>query len=124
MGSVSTMMGSGTPAAQAVAIGVGTIETAITATGSTSQANSYGLVADSTEFTTVGANTGARLPANAEVGSQILVFNGGANALLVFPQSGGQINNKTADTGTISIAAGKGGLFVRLTGTKWGSVSD
>lgn len=121
MGTVTSMMGAGLSGAAAVAIGTGSIETGKTATGSTSQANSYAIVADSTEFTTVGANTGARLPAVAEVGSQILIFNGGASTLFLYPETGGIINNGSANA-KVDVAAGKGALCARLTGTRWGVV--
>ncbi len=122
MGSVKSMMGAGLPGAAAVAIGAGSIELAKTATGSTSQANSYAIVADTTEFTTAAANSGARLPDNAEVGSQFQIFNAQAsNAMFVYPHVGGTINGLSANA-KVDIAASKGGVFTRISGTKWGAV--
>mgnify|MGYP001766522991 CR=1 FL=1 len=122
MGNINNMAGIGFEVEAAKSI-VGTIEAAATAAGSTA-ANAYALKADATLFTTVGSGTGAKLPATAPVGSELRVYNGGANALLVYPPTSGQINNQTATTGTVSIAAGKGALFARLTNIHWGCVRD
>lgn len=77
-----------------------------TATGASSQANSYGLKATLTTFTTVAANTGARLPADLSPGDEIRVSNFGANTLLLYPETGGNINGAGANT-AVNVAANK-----------------
>nr|WP_314859322.1 hypothetical protein [uncultured Undibacterium sp.] len=81
--------------------------TAVTATGAT-QATAVLLTADTTMFSTVAASTGAVL--RPVVGRQI-VFNGGANALLVYPPVGGKVNALATNAG-FSQAAGKVAEFV------------
>lgn len=71
--------------------------------------------------TTVAASSGVSLPILTEIGDEVLVANGGANALLVYPPadgSNGKINNLTANAG-YSIAVNKGARFLRLTATVW-----
>lgn len=67
------------------------------ATGSNSSANSYLLKATLTSFTTGGAGTGCRLPV-LDVGDSVLIANFTNSALLVYPSTGGKINNAATDT--------------------------
>lgn len=83
-------------------------ELGVTATGST-QATAYLLKAGLTEFTTVAASTGARLP-ESPPGDEFFVANRGANALLVYPPVGGIINNAAVDAGN-SLAAGASAVY-------------
>lgn len=84
------MVAAGISAIQAQAI-QGTVANTLTATGTSSQTASFPLAADVNRFTTVAANAGALLPA-MNPGDEVIIFNGGANALLVFPPVGGTIN--------------------------------
>lgn len=93
---------SGISAVQASAI-QGTVESAATATGSSSQTGSYPLKADITYFTTVPANSGALLP-TMNPGDSLTIFNGTATALLLFPPVGGALN-KLSTNASYSIAA-------------------
>jgi hypothetical protein len=68
----------------------GTVADSLTATGAT-QATALALAGDINRFTTVAAATGALCPA-MNPGDYIEVFNGGANALLVYPPTGAKIN--------------------------------
>lgn len=115
----SRLMGSGTPAAQATAI-VGNVDNGLTAAGS---ANTDALQLNSTNnrVTTTAASTGVRLPP-LEVGAMVTVMNSGANALLVYPGTGNQINALTATTGGFSVAAGGRALFIAYAPTVWGAV--
>lgn len=79
----------GISAVQAAAI-AGTVANTQTATGST-QATALALPADITRFTTVAASTGTILPA-MNPGDYVEIYNGGANALSVYPPVGGAIN--------------------------------
>lgn len=92
---------SGLSAVNAAAI-QGTAANNLTATGST-QGTALPLPADICKFTTVAASTGAIIPA-ANPGDSGTVFNGGANALSLYPPTGGKIN-AVATNGAYSIAA-------------------
>lgn len=91
---------SGISAVQAGAI-QGTTANNLTATGA-SQGTALALPADICKFTTVAASTGAIIPP-ANPGDSGTVFNGGANALSLYPPTGGKIN-AVATNGAYSIA--------------------
>lgn len=122
MASVQTLMGAGMPAAQARNVGTGTFATGISAAGS-DNTDATPLVADFNVVTTAESGTGVILP-DVEVGSDITVVNGGANALLVYPNSGAQLNNQTATTAGRTVGAGKAGIFRRGSVTHWAAIAD
>lgn len=103
---------------------VGTIELAVTATGTT-VADAYAIKADVTQFTTVTSGTGAIIPASLPVHSEIRIYNAGAYALSIYPPTGGYINGGAVNT-AVSLPAGEGCLISRLSATKFGAagVSD
>jgi hypothetical protein len=86
----------GLSANQAAAV-QGTVAAGLTALGTT-QANSLPLGADNNQFTTVAAGTGCMLP-QMNPGDDITVYNGGANALLIYPPVGGQIKGLGVNVG-------------------------
>jgi hypothetical protein len=86
----------GLSAIQALAI-QGTVASGLVATGAT-QATALPLGADNNSFATVGAGTGAILPA-MNPGDDITVYNGGANALLIYPPVGAQIKGLGVNAG-------------------------
>lgn len=104
----ANLVGAKMPAAFASAI-AGYNSSGLTATGSTSQANSYAIGAEITQFATTAANTGARLPSNASTGDSFLVVNFGASTLLLYPPSGGKLNNGSADA-SVNVATTKSAL--------------
>jgi len=123
MGSVRTMMGAGVPAAAAVAIGTGTFATGISAAGTTN-ADATQLSADFNVVTTAATNAGVKLP-DVEVGSQVVVVNGGVAApMRIYPGTGYQINNDTATTGFASLGAKKAAIFIRGSATHWACAGD
>ena len=83
----------------------------------TTQATAYVITAPSTQFSTVAAGSGAILGV-IPIGKSIFIANDGANALLVYPQSGGQIGTAVANA-SVSIAAGTSATFRRLSITLW-----
>lgn len=119
MAILSRLMGSGTPAGQATAI-VGDTVTGLTAAGS-SNTDALQLNATNNRVTTTASGTGVRLPP-LEVGSMVTVMNSGANALLVYPGTGNQINALTATTAGFSVAAGGRAAFIAYAPTVWGAV--
>lgn len=88
----------------------GDVQTAVTAAGTT-QATAYPLVRDITFVSTTAAGSGVVLQSNLKSGDSIVVFNGGANALLVYPPLGGTINGGAANAGA-SLATLKGAVFI------------
>lgn len=91
----------------------------------TTQANALLLSANFTVFTTVAAGTGSVLPGITAVpsvgvnpGDTYVVANLGANALLVYPPVGSQVNLTGANTG-FSIASGKTCEFTMISATQW-----
>lgn len=113
------VMGAGTPGAQATAL-VGSSTTGLTATGS-SQADALPIQTTNSEFTTVAASTGAILPAFSQQGDSVFVYNYGANALSVYPPTGGSISNG-ATNAAFSIGTNKGALFKLISNTRWGAI--
>ncbi len=83
------MVAAGLSAIQAQAI-QGTVANNLTATGTT-QATALPLGADLNNVTTVAASSGVIMPA-MNPGDEIVVRNGGANALSLYPPVGAQIN--------------------------------
>jgi len=79
----------------------------------TTNADATALSGDIVTLTTVAAGTGVIMPAMNQ-GDWVVVGNQGANALLVYPPSGGQINALTRTTGGFSIAAAKQAVFYCL----------
>jgi len=113
------VMAGGNSAASAKAI-CGAVSTSLTAAGS-SNTDALALSAEINIVTTTAASTGVKLMP-AEAGSTITVANQGANALLVYPYSGAQIDALTATTGGFSVGAGKTAKFTGVSGTKWVSM--
>lgn len=110
----SRLMGSGLSSLAAQNI-CGDVTNTLTATGSTN-ADALQVGSAINNVTTAAAGTGVKLPPT-ETGSSVLVANLGANALLVYPFAGSQINALTATTGGFSVGAGKSALFVGVSGT-------
>ncbi len=119
MVSISNIMGSGAAGQLARSI-VGGVTSGLTATGTT-QADALLISTTNTQYSTVASGTGAILPSVANQGDTYRVFNNGANALLVYPPTGGAINNGATNAG-FSVAANKSAQFVMLTSTLWGAI--
>jgi hypothetical protein len=111
----SRVQGSGTSGGQTQAI-CGDVSASVTATGSVA-GDAASVSAVVTRVATAAAGTGVKLPP-AEVGAMMFVRNDGANALTVYPQTGGTINGAASD----SIAAGKAHLFFGTSATAWVSL--
>lgn len=90
----ANLMGSGCAALQARA-SMGFPSSNLTAVGAT-QGTALPLPTDFNVFTTTPVGTGAILPATGfqyQVTDTVIVVNHGANALLVYPPTGGQVAN-------------------------------
>lgn len=85
------------------------------------QGDAAAVTAPHTLLTTVGASEGVILPSDAAEGDWYTISNEGGNNLSVYPPSGGQINNGTADA-AVTVNDGTQALFVKLTGGHWTAV--
>lgn len=115
----SRLLGSGV-SAQAATNTCGDVATGLTATGSTN-ADALQLSSVINHVGTTASGTGVILPP-LEPGASVFVINSGANALLVYPGTGFQINALTATTQGFSVAAGGRAQFIAFTSTKWGAI--
>lgn len=91
----------------AQSIVAGDFASGLSAAGTT-QATATPVTTDIAMFGTVALSTGAVLKSDIGVKT---VFNGGANALLVYPPVGGTINAGAANA-SFSVAIGKSAQFV------------
>lgn len=73
---------------------------ALTATGS-GQSDALQLTSTVNQVTTAAASTGVKLYAAAVAGDVQMVYNGGANPITVYPQTGATINQLAANIGMI-----------------------
>ena len=89
------------------------VAAALTALGSV-QGDAYSMTASVNQFTTVAAGTGAILTA----GPSQTVYNGGANTLKVYPNSGAKINN-LATNAFIILAMNTACTFWYVSSTQW-----
>jgi len=87
---------------------VGDVANNLTAAGST-QGTALKLSAINNIVTTTAASTGVQLPSMG-TGDAVQVANLGANALLVYPVTGGTVQGGAANAG-FSVAAGKTAIF-------------
>ena len=102
------LMGTGQSAEAAKSI-AGRVTTGLTATGSSSQANSLAIYSEVNVVTTTAANTGVRLPANLSAGDSMVIQNNGASTLFVYPPVGGIINGGSANA-KVDVATLKGAI--------------
>lgn len=118
MARTQKLMGTGASAAFANYI-TGDVASGLTATGN-SQATALLLSADVNEITTTAASTGVRFP-DATVcspGDSIVVFNGGANSLSVYPATGESINGLSANA-SFAVAANARTICYKVSTTRW-----
>lgn len=112
------LIGAGTPPLQTQGI-LGSVANGLTAAGS-SDTDALQLTTVISRVTTAAAGTGVTLPYQMLTpGARVTVVNSGANALLVYPGTGAQINALTATTGGFSVAAGGRADFIGVTDTNW-----
>lgn len=115
MTQAKNMMPGGVPAGMAKAIN-GAVAATVSAAGTT-QGTATSLKADINYISTAAASSGVILPA-AETSDSLIVYNGGANAVLVYPPLGAKIN-AAATNGGVSVATGTRCDFTCVTATQW-----
>lgn len=117
MGFAKNLMGTGMPAAMAAGDFVSQVATGLTSTGTT-QATALTIQADANFVSTVASGTGVILY-NGMIGDSCFVFNdNGANALTVYPPTGGKVNNLATNAGFL-LAANTSVLCIKVTATRW-----
>ena len=109
------IMGGGFSAGQAQAI-QGQVAPTVTAAG-TNQGTAFALQASINYLSTVAASTGVILP-SVPIGDSVDVFNGGANACVVYPPTGGKIN-QVATNGGVNCPTNTWMVFKKVTSTQW-----
>ena len=93
---------------------LGSVARSLTAAGTT-QADALALGSANNFLGTVAASTGVVLPPGGQ-GDEIFIYNGGANAVLVYPPVGAAINNLAANA-SLSLATLKSGIYRYATAT-------
>ena len=94
------------------------VATGLTAAGTTI-ADALLLDAVVNNLGTVASGTGVQLPADLDIGSEVIVRNGGASALLVYPPSATEAINAAADDAAVSVAVTEVATFHKVSATKW-----
>lgn len=92
--------------------------TATATAAGTTIADALDLTSLVNNITTVASGAGVQLPA-AAIGTQVLVRNSGANALLVYPDGAGIKINGGTDGAAVSVAATEVGIFAKVSATNW-----
>lgn len=119
MTTARNLMGSGNPSLTTQAI-LGFVTSPATAAGTT-QANALLLPSDTVNFGTVASGAGAILPAAANPGDTYWVTNSGANALLVYPPTGGTVGGGATNAG-FSVAATKSVMIRAITALTFATI--
>lgn len=76
------------------------VTTGISAAG-TNQGSATGITANINVVSTVASGTGVILNGVTSIGCPVIVYNGGVNPLIVYPNSGQSINSLPANTGHV-----------------------
>jgi hypothetical protein len=110
------IMGGGTSAGQAKAIN-GNVKSSVSAAGTTIS-DATQLNATKNFVSTVGSGEGVKL-FNGEISDDQLVYNGGANALKVYPHSSSGIINQLSAGSAVTVPQYTTCHFARITSTRW-----
>jgi hypothetical protein len=112
----SKLFGSGLNTLSVLAM-VQDVGTSISAAGTT-QGTATSLTNATNVLSTVTSGAGCVLLSTAGVGDEQLVFNGGANAVKIYPPSGMKINSLPADT-AVYLGTNSTCRFTMVTLTQW-----
>ena len=116
MGYAKNIMAAGIPATAAAADTISSVQTAISAAGTT-QGTATTIQADWNDLGTVASGAGVILY-NGVIGDSCYVYNGGANAVKVYPPLSGQINQLSANTAHV-LAPNTAAVYYKITSTAW-----
>lgn len=109
------IMGGGISAIAADAI-QGGVNLTITAAGTT-QATATALTTSNNQITTAASGSGVILPATQQ-GDWVVLYNGGANAVAVYPNVGAKINSLTTN-GSALLAPNTACIYFCFSSTQW-----
>ena len=112
----SDMMGLGMPSALANLVGE-SIPAPVAGAG-TAQAGATPLTGTINQVTTSAGQTAVLLPSTQPLGTAVHVYVSTATTALVFPPSGGSINEGAANA-SFSVAQARTATFSRVSATKW-----
>lgn len=112
------LMGVGIPAEAAAQIGLSAIA-AITAAGTTAADATILNKQNTFVNMTASGSDGIKLPANADLGVEYIIYNSSGSTGLVYPPTSGTLNGGTATSGTLSLATLKVARFIRYSSTGW-----
>lgn len=93
------------------------VSSSITAAG-TAQTGATLLINGINYVGTTPASSGVILNANATIGAPQVVFNGGANSLIVYPPIGSKINNLSTNAGH-TLGTNTTCQYWQVTSTQW-----
>ena len=93
------------------------VATGLTSFG-TDQSGAYEITTAKAYFSTVGASSGARLSSQAAPGDDQMSYNGGANALSVYPPTGASIKPRGSNQ-AITLATNTACIFYCISTTQW-----
>ncbi len=115
MATARDLMKGGMSAGTAKAMG-GQTNMTVSAAGST-QGTATALTATNNFISTAAASSGVLL-ATEELGSDVWIYNGGANTLTVYPHTGGKINVASTNAG-VSLGTNTLMILKRFSSTQW-----
>lgn len=117
-GNVRNLMGVGMPAEQAAQVGLSAIA-AVTAAGTT--AADATIIKKQQTFVNMTAtgSDGVKLPADADIGVEYIVYNSSGSTGKVYPPTSGTLNGDTATSGSKSLTTLKVARFIRYSSTGW-----
>jgi len=123
MATADALIGLGMPAELAIRLGfqpVSVTTTAATQGSAGGLLQGYGNKMVAATFASAGH--AVTLPDEAEIGDEIIINNVSANAGIIFPPSGGNLNGETADASMAIAAQGSSGCVQRamkVSATRW-----
>lgn len=110
------VMGAGISAGQARALNGNTVNSAVSAAGTT-QGTATAITADVNNVTTATTGQGVILY-NGEIGDDQVVYNGTTTDIRVYPPTGGNVNQLAANSGFV-LGVYTGVLCKKVTSTQW-----
>lgn len=98
----------------------GTVAATVTAAG-TDITDAFALTAQINKVTTAAAGTGVKLPSATPIGGEVVVQNGGANDLEVYPPDASGTLNAGAAGVALTLAAATDQILIakKVTATAW-----
>lgn len=119
MGFAKNIMAAGVPASAAAADTISTVATSVSAAGTT-QGTATLIQADWNDIGTAASGSGVILY-NGVIGDGCYVYNGGANAVRVYPPTSGNINQLSANSAHV-LGINTAAVYYKITATAWRAI--